>query len=107
MTLLRKAISIVSINWKTHVIHRVSRLYIRSGFYSTSENSNYSLNLFDAGIIKHASSKADELNRTRSGFSPYNDEYEIYGNISTYKRKINRRSSLLNRKNKHFLGDHL
>ena len=95
----------MSTNWKTHVMHRVSRLYIRSGFYSTCENSNFSLNLFDAGTIKHLSSKVNELNRTGSGFVPSGDEFEIYGSTSTRKRKISRRSSLLNRKNKHFLGD--
>jgi len=75
----------------------------RNRYYCTQDTSNYSLNLFNAGDIKHGASNVDQFNPAGLDLPPHTGE--PFGRITTRKRRVNKRSSLLNRKNKCFLGD--
>lgn len=106
---LKVGLSIVSINTTNRFIRRWRRMMPRSHFNSTSDTSNFSLSLFDAGTIRHISSNACDFNSSGLNIMALDDDFEVKesGDLNFGKRRINRRSMLLNRKNKNFLGEHL
>jgi len=85
------------------------RRWRSDNYCCTSNTSVLSLNLSNAGIIRHMSSKVCDVNSTGLNLTTLDHVFDVKesGDFNRTRRRTDKLSRQMNRKNKYFFGDYI